>query len=256
MNARTAAAALFSCLVSLAPCAAAPVDDVISKARSFLGREAALDAVTSIHFTGTIELTERVPSESDPSVMIDRPLRLPVEIIFQKPYQQRITVRSEKIIETSALDGYDGWQKRSDAQDTTKWQLTLLDPQQVKRLRANTWENLHFFRGIEKRGGTVEHQGTATVDGVACDKLAFTHAENIIFYRFFDRATGRLVKTETEAGGEIREEGEVVVNGIRFPRRVINRTPDGKMTSISFDQVVLNQVHPGDAFAVPSLTGR
>lgn len=255
MNARIAAA-LFSCLLCLAPCAAAPVDDVIAKARSFLGREAALEAVKSIKFTGTIELTERVPSEADPTVMVERPLRLPVEIIFQKPNQQRITVRSEKIIETSALDDYDGWQKRSDAQDASKWQLTLLDPQQVKRLRANTWENLHFFRGIEKRGGTVVHQGTATVDGLTCDKLAFTHAENIIFYRFFDRATGRLVKTETEAGGEIREEGETVVNGVRFPRRVINRTPDGKMTSITFDQIVLNEDHPSAAFAVPSLTMR
>ena len=255
MNARLAAA-LFSCLLSLVTCAAAPVDDVITKARSFLGREAALEAVTSIQFTGTIELTERVPSEADPSVMVERPLRLPVEIIFEKPSQQRITVRSEKIIETSALDGYDGWQKRSDAQDATKWQLTLLDPQQVKRLRANTWENLHFFRGIEKRGGTVAHQGTVTVDGITCDKLAFTHEENIIFYRFFDRATGRLVKTETEAGGEIREEGEVMVNGIRFPRRVINRTPDGKMTSITFEKIVLNEAQPDASFAVPALTMR
>lgn len=255
MNARFAAA-FFSCLLAFATAAAAPADAVIAKARSFLGREAALESVTSIHFSGTIELTESVPSEADPAVMVDRPLRLPVEIIFQKPYQQRITVRSEKIIETSALDDYDGWQKRSDAQDASKWQLTLLDPQQVKRLRANTWENLNFFRGIEKRGGSVEHQGTATVDGIACDKLAFIHSDNIIFYRFFDRATGRLVKTETETGGEIREEGEVTVQGIRFPRKVINRTPDGKMTSISFDSVVLNKAHPSAEFAVPALSAR
>lgn len=252
MKARSVAAVL-TCLAALGTCAADPVDDVIAQARAYLGRENALDAVTSIHFSGTLELTEKVPSEADPEVMVERPLRLPVEIIFQKPYRQRITVRSEKVVETSALDDYDGWQRRSDAADSSRWQLTLLDAQQVKRLRANTWENLSFFRGLEKRGGRVEFQGEAAVDGVACAKLAFIHAENIIFYRYFDRATGRLVKTETESGGEIREEGEMMVDGVRFPRRVINRTPDGKTTTITFDRVTLNEVLPASAFEVPAL---
>lgn len=255
MKARSVVAFL-SCLTAWGMCAAAPADEVIAKARAYLGAERALEAVTSIHFTGTLELTETVPSEADPSVTVERPLRLPVDIVFQKPYQQRITVRSEKIVETSALDGYDGWQRRSDAQDSSRWQLTLLDPQQVKRLRANTWENLNFFRGIEKRGGRVEFLGETEVEGTACVKLAFIHAENIVFHRFFDRATGRLVKTETESGGEIREEGEMTVNGVRFPRRVINRTPDGKMTTIIFNQVVLNGAHPNSEFAVPALSAR
>lgn len=255
MKARFVAAVL-ACLAALGICAAAPADDVIAQARAYLGRENALDAVTSIQFSGTLELTEKVPSEANPEVMVDRPLRLPVEIIFQKPYRQRITVRSEKVVETSALDDYDGWQRRSDAADPSRWQLTLLDPQQVKRLRANTWENLNFFRGLDKRGGRVESQGTATVDGIACDKLAFIHSDNIVFYRYFDRATGRLVKTETESGGEIREEGEMTVNGIRFPKRVINRTPDGKMTTITFDRVTLNESRPDSDFEVPSLSAR
>lgn len=255
MKARSVVAIL-SCLAAAEMGTAAPADDVITKARAYLGAERSLEAVTSIHFTGTLELTESVPSEADPNVAVERPLRLPVEIVFQKPYQQRITVRSEKIVETSALDGYDGWQRRSDAQDPSRWQLTLLDPQQVKRLRANTWENLNFFRGIEKRGGRVEFQGEAEVDGTPCAKLAFIHSDSIIFLRYFDRATGRLLKTETEAGGEIREEGEMTVGGVRFPKRVINRTPDGKVTTIIFDGVVLNEAHPNADFAVPTLSAR
>lgn len=253
MKARCAAV-LLACLSLCAIGAAAPADDVIAKARAYLGPEGALEAVRSIHFTGTLELTANVPSAADPNVMVEQQLRLPVDIVFQKPYQQRIIVRSEKVVETSALDDYDGWQRRSDAQDPSRAQVLLLDPQQVKRLRANTWENLNFFRGLEKRGGRVEYQGEATTDGIACAKIAFVHGENIIFYRFFDRATGRLVKTETESGGEIREEGEMAVDGLRFPKRVINKTPDGKTTTITFDKVAINEQHPAKDFAVPLIS--
>lgn len=232
---------------------AGPADDVIAKARAYLGSESALNAVNSIRFTGTLALTERVPSEADPNVMAERPVQLPVEIVFQKPSQQRITVRSEKIIETSALDDYDAWQKRSDAQDPTKWQLTLLDAQQVKRLRANTWESLYFFKGLEKRGGRVEYLGEEPVEGVPCKKLAFIHGENIVFHRYYNKATGKLVKTVTESGGEIREEGELPASGIRFPRRIINQTPDGKVTTVTIDKVVVNEVFAPAEFAVPAL---
>ena len=143
--------------------------------------------------------------------------------------------------------------RRADAKDATKWQLSLLDVQQVKRLRANTWENLFFYRGIDKRGGKIEFGGDATVDGKECVKLVFTHAENIVFTRFFDKATGRLVKTETESGGEIREDGEIRAGGLRFPRTLINKAPNGQVATITFDSVKINEPFPADAFAVPML---
>lgn len=252
MKARCAAL-LLACLWTVAAAIAGPADDMIAKARAYLGPERVLDSVNSIHFVGTLELTANVPSAEDPNVTSEQLLRLPVDIVFQKPYRQRIVVRSEKVVETSALNDLEGWQRRSDAQDPSRAQVMLLDTQQVLRLRANTWENLNFFRGLEKRGGRVEYQGETTVDGISCAKIAFIHAENIIFYRFFDQATGRLVKTETEAGGEIREEGEMSVDGMRFPKRVINKTPDGKTTTITFDSVTLNEAHPASEFELPVL---
>ncbi len=252
MKARSAVQ-LFASVCALGSCLAGPADDVIAKARAYLGSESALNSVQSIHFTGTLDHTEQVPSETDPNVLVERPVQLPVEIVFQKPSQQRITVRSEKLVETTALDDYDAWQKRSDAQDVTKWQLTLLDAQQIKRLRANTWESLSFFKGIEKRGGRVEYQGEETVDGIPCQKLAFIHSENIVFYRYYNKATGKLVKTVTETGGEIREEGEMIASGIRFPRRIVNKTPDGKVTAVTIEKVTVNEAFPDSDFAVPAL---
>lgn len=228
-------------------------DQWIAKARAAVGPEAVLEAVNSIHFSGTFTTTEKVPVNGDPKNTKDENVVLAIDIVFQKPYQQRIIRRSNEVVETTALDGYDAWVRRADAKDATKWQLSLLDAQQVKRLRANTWENLFFYRGIDKRGGKVEFSGEAPVEGKECVKLIFTHAENIVFTRFFDKATGRLVKTETESGGEIREDGEIRAGGLRFPRTLINKAPNGQVATITFDSVKINESFPADAFAVPML---
>lgn len=231
----------------------ARTDSWISKARAAIGPESALEAVNSIHFSGTFTTTEKVQDKADPKVTKDENVVLAIDIVFQKPYQQRIIRRSNTVVETTALDGYDAWVRRADATDDKKWQLSLLDAQQVKRLRANTWENLFFYRGIDKRGGKVEFGGDVTVDGKDCVKLTFTHAENIIFTRYFDKATGRLVRTETESGGEIREDGEIRAGGLRFPRTLINKAPNGQIATITFDSVKINEPFPADAFAVPTL---
>ncbi|MBI2496572.1 MAG: hypothetical protein HYV75_01105 [Opitutae bacterium] len=219
--------------------AADPVEQALAKARAFLGSESALNSVTTIHFSGILE--------------VDANTRLPVDIVFQKPFRQRITVTGPKVIEVTALDGYDAWQKRTNPANPTQWQVTLLDASQVKRLRANTWENLSFFAGIKKKGGSVQSGGDTMIDGVPCLKLSFIHAPDIVFIRYFDKATGRLVKTETEAGAEIREEGEMVVEGVRFPKKVVNKTPNGPSTTITFDRIELNTVVPAGEFAVPTL---
>jgi outer membrane lipoprotein-sorting protein len=224
---------------------------IIAKARAFLGSETALNNVKSIRYTGTL----MAPDPKDAT----KQTRVAMEIVFQKPEQQRITITSDKEIETTALDGYEGWLRKQDATDPTKWRLTLLGTEQIKRMRANMWENLSFFRGIEKFGGRVEDQGTKTIDGVTCQKVAFIHGSNIIFYRYFDVATGRLIFTETEAGGTIREQGEMVVNGIRFPRSIVTAggTKDGKgqlqSVTINFDKITVNEAIPPKEFAVPPL---
>jgi len=129
----------------------------------------------------------------------------------------------------------------------------LLEAQEIKQLRANTWENVNFFSSLEKEGGSVQLEGEAAVDGTPCVKLAFVHAGNITFRRFFARDTGRLVKTETENGSEIREEGELMVDGIRFPRKVINRSASGQVIILAIERVVLNERFPDSDFAVPTL---
>ena len=76
---------------------------IIAKARAFLGSEAALNGVTSIHFVGTLTTEDPV----DPKKQTTAPL----DIIFQKPDRQRIQASGPRIVEVTAIDGYDGWKR-------------------------------------------------------------------------------------------------------------------------------------------------
>jgi hypothetical protein len=223
---------------------------IIAKARARIGPEAAIEAVKSIHYVGTLVTAD----PADPT----KQSRAAIDIVFQKADQQRIRATSDKMIETTALDGYDAWMRKQDAADPTKWQQTYLKADQIKRLRANTWETLGFFRGLDTHGGRLEEQGAVTIEGTACQKIAFIHASNIIFYRYFDSATGRLVYTETEAGSTIREQGELLSAGLRFPKTLVttNKLPSGQTQSvtINIEKVTVNEVFPASFFAVPALS--
>lgn len=217
---------------------AAAVDEVITRARAHLGREAALDNVRTLRYVGTIEAGDEA--------------RGTIEILFKKPFQQRITQTIGELREVTALDDMEGWVRIEEVANPENWQMRLLDVPQIRRLRANNWENLNFFRGLERRGGRVEHRGETTLDGKRAVRLAFVHSPEIVFTRYFDVATGKLLLTETEQGGTIREEGEIVVAGIRFPRRVISTIEDRTVT-ITFSEVKVNEDMPDSLFAVPPL---
>ena len=245
--------AALAAVVVLSAAAADPADEWVAKARAFLGAESALNAVKSLHFEGSIDMVERVPDPADATKTIERPLHFTIDIVFQKPMQQRLIRRSDKIEWTTALDGYDGWERVSDRTGQTKPRIILLDPINIKRLRATTLENLSFYAKPDQDSRQVRLLGDVTLDGLAGVKLSFTHANGIVFFRSFEKSTGRLIKTEIQSGGEIREEGEIFANGIRFPRKVLNKSADGRVTVITFDKVTVGERFPPEAFVVPPL---
>lgn len=220
------------------PASAAESDAIIAMARAFLGSESALDSVKSLRFSGTIvEGTEK---------------RGTIVITLQKPYQQCIerTIGDER--EVTALDDFDAWTRSENLNDPDDWRLTLLDREHIRRLQANNNENLNFFKGAGRRGGTVEMRGDEVVDGVNCAKIAFVHGPEIEFVRFFDKTTGRLVMTETERGGQIRERGEQMIGGIRFPTSLESTFKDRSVV-ITFDSIEVNRDYPASLFMVPSV---
>jgi hypothetical protein len=234
------------------PAPAQTADAIIARARAYLGGDAALNAINSVHFAGVLETEQVTPPGLKPETFR-------VDVIFQKPYQQRIVATGAESIETTALDGYVAWQRIQEVRNRNRWQLSALGPGEIKSLRANTWENLGFFKGIEQRGGRVEVLGTASVDGKPAVKTAFTHEEGLVFYRYFDPATGKLVLSETAQGGSIKEEGEIMVNGVRFPKKTIQTAkgldakgqPVERRLAMTFDKITVNEAFPDSYFEMP-----
>lgn len=236
---------LLTSLIMLPPVLRASEPAIIAKARAFLGSESALDAIKTIQYHGTLTVKGR---EQPPTTL---------DIIFQKPYRYRAVATSPQEIKVTVLNGYDGWERNVDATDKTRWRLVLYKIDKIKGLRANTWENLAFFRGIEAIGGNIEDLGQATLNGQICHKLAFVHSPEITFYRYFDENTGRLVLTETKNGEKIREEGTIVVKGVKFPRVLITDAHDADGTAleikITFDRISVNEPIPAGSFDMPPL---
>ena len=217
---------------------------IIAKARAYLGSEAALNAIKSVHFTGNVKTEGQSAGNAT------------IEIIAQKPDQQRVVATTEKGVETTAVDGYEGWQRFQGTATPKHQPPVVLKPDAVKRLRAQAWENLSYFRGLEQQGGRIEDQGPATMEGVNCQKIAFIHAPNIVFVRYFDVATGRLVRTDTDDGGMTREEGERIVAGVRFPTSMHMVIKGQKGTTqavtITLDTIKVNETFPDAVFRMPS----
>ena len=234
----TSLVCLLACLFATGLSASERVESIIARARAYVGSEEALDGIRSIHYKGELQSDEGTSGK--------------VDIVFQKPHFQSIVVEVENVRETTALSGYDGWRKIEDVTNQSDWELTLLEAFQIRRLQANTAENLSFYRPGKGNSVEVIDEGEVEVDGVACDKLVFQHSGSIRFIRYFDTASGRLVLTETEQGGAIREVGEIMVDGIRFPKKVVTTVGDNSST-IVFESVEVNVPHEEEFFDVPML---
>jgi len=226
------ASVLLGSVLAVGLFAGTPNEEIISKAREYVGGERALAAVTSLRYVGRMELVEAGDGEPRKDTGT-------IELIFQKPGQQRITQVIGKVKQVI------GFASREDVDNPLRAQVAIMNLRQLRRIQAETFENLSFFRGAETQGGRVEARGEATIAGRAAVKLAFVYPGAATFLRSFDKQTGRLLQTETEDGSVVREEGEVVVNGIRFPQRYVqvskNARGDVMTNTITFDQILVNE---------------
>ncbi|MBL9185930.1 MAG: hypothetical protein JNK23_00485 [Opitutaceae bacterium] len=236
------------CLL-LAPALASAAEEhpIIAKARKFVGEESTLDGLRTLRFVATMSVPDAADTTKKKTVKLD--------VVFEKPDRQLMQLGFDDRVEITGLDGFDGWHLLQDKSDPPRRRVTILPPARIRRLRAETWENLYYFRGLERAGGTVEDQGDHLVDGVLTRKIAYIHSPTIRFSRYFDPQTGRLVVTETEDGRIIREEGEMVVQGLRFPRTVetFARNAQGvvETVTLTFEKITINEPLPREYFAVP-----
>ena len=241
--------ALAALLSLLAPVAqAASADEVVTQARRYLGEARDIEMVRSIHYKGTIEVRDAagavMPEASGT-----------IELIVQKPAQQLNVRTSAKLRDTVGLDDFSGWQRVEPLDQSSKARTIILRRADLVRLQAVTAENLFFYRGHERRGGRIELRGESTIDGQVAVAVAFIHPHDIVFVRYFDKKTGRLLMTDDPVGGQVREDGEMIVAGVRFPRSMHSsgKTTEGKdySVAINFTAITVNETFPAERFAVP-----
>jgi hypothetical protein len=238
---------ILACVIALLATPVAQAEPaVLGLARAYRGPESTLEAITSVHYVGTLD-------RSDPDHPDKGPASDALDMIFAKPLRQRMIDREEKGSRTTVLDGYDAWDFTESNADPSKFRLTWLTAGDVRTLRANTWENLYNYSS--PAGGSIEDKGPATIDGIACERVDFTHGPGIVYERYFDRDTGRLVLT-VRGPETIRESGEIMVDGVRFPRKIVSstKTATGKevVATVTFNKVVLNEKLGPDVFAAPA----
>jgi len=252
---KTSTFCVLAAIAGLSPLLRADEPAIVAKARAYLGSESALNAVNSVHMTGNISGALDASGTSS---------QMAVDIIVQKPWQESITMLGKDRFVHMALDDFEASQQTQESPSANQtvidpkkpWRLTILGPDQVRALRVDISESLWFYRGALRAGGTVEDRGAATVDGIDTEKVAFVYAPNAVYIRYFERSTGRLVFTETESGTKIRESGEIMAGGIRFPRQIaVTDTLNGKESTktYSFDKITLNESFPAALFSVPDL---
>jgi hypothetical protein len=219
---------------------------LIAKARALIAPDAVLDAVRTLHYVGSLTAT----SSAQPGKLEQEA----IEIFLEKPARQRIVVTSADAMEINALDGYDAWRRTIDTKNPNKWQQNQMSSEQIKQLRADVWENLSFFRGIERVGGWTEDQGLVVTEGVPCRKIAFYHGSSTTpYFRFLDASTGKLILTGTPENN-IRAEGEIVSAGIKFPQVIIITQSAGGQTftrKVKFEKITVNESFPAALFAMP-----
>lgn len=212
-------------------------EEVIAKAREFLGGDDRLESIETLRYEGTFETREGATGE--------------VKIELAKPLLQRLTVARDGRVQETVLGAHEGWVSEFLAENPRRRNVAIMDAQRIRELRANTWENLYFYKNIERRRGNVENLGFHEIDGQETVGLAFNHRGGYTFTRYFDPATGELVHTETGEGTSIREEGEKVVDGIRFPEKVVTLSDGEVVHTVTFTNIEVNPEFPDKTFAFP-----
>ena len=218
------------------------IDEIIQKARATRGLDADLNKVDTITFKGAILYGTGSTGS--------------IEIIYKKPYFHRLTSVIDNALEVSGLDDTEGWLKSAHAAMPDNWSLLILDVDQVYNMRAKVSETLTFFAHPTGRSSKVSYEGIEEIEGRQCHALLYYHGDGIWNLHYFDVETGGLAKTVNNKGIEFFEKGEVIVDGVRFPKKLISvfYTPEGRDTmEMSFTSILVNENYSNEIFKMPSV---
>ncbi len=213
---------------------------VIKKARSYIGEESDLKSVKSLRFKGTI-----TNSNGDEGH---------IEIQLKAPYKQLQVLTGDGVVQEFGLNDYEAWKKVYKKDDPDHYNLIPSNSEQLKRVRANTFDNLNFFSSETSYQRKLAYLGREDINGEEVDRVKVTYGP-IYYIRNFKVSNGQLLLTEIETGERIQESGEIKVGGIRFPKTLVSMIDDKEVHRIDFDLIEVNPELSESLFTQPALPG-
>ncbi len=223
------------------PANATPEERVILLARSALGPDDKLSAITSLVLTGNVTDDKNLPFGQ-------------LVIMFKKPVRMRSEVQTANGRMIQGSDGVAGWEFDVDKNNNSR-NAVMPAGDELQNI-YETLENLYFYRGTEHvTGARATVDGAAQYRGAASTKVTFQYPNNVAYIRYFNPVSGKLLGTVlAPEGTEFVEEGENVINGITFPRILREFAKDGQLVrTISFDKIIVNPPLDDRLFDQPSL---
>lgn len=214
---------------------------VIERARENLGLDAKLRSVVTLKIKGRIE-------PADPKLM-------PAEVMLvaRKPSSQRLEVLIDDILETTLLHGDKGVLIRSSPSDGLS-SIRPLSASEFDSIRQSTHHLFCFYEPDLQNFEHVRHLGTTIWREIFCDVLVYNAPIGRKTVRYFSRKDARLVATIREQAGEkieIVEEGNLTVDGVRFPKTQFYYK-DGKLLHRFFvTEVEVNNALEAGVFDIP-----
>ena len=189
------------------------IEETVKKARSFLGDEGKLDSLHTIQYKGSL-----LYSSGDLGT---------IEMVYQKPLRQKMTAVVNNRKEVSVLDETEGWTTFERVGDSARLGMEIFDPIRILIMQAAVREAFSFYRAPDVRNGKIHYNGKQNVKGRECVVLTYDHGDGVAYHRFIDEETGQLMKTLDSKGVEFYEEGEMIIDGIRFPKKMISTFETG-----------------------------
>lgn len=236
-------AAMCAALISQA---ATPAETLVTKARTALGGETALNAVRSLR----IEMSVVDADGKALGALVSE---------YKAPYSQRELNYTEKNIENiSAINGREGFRILRRL-DNNASQIQVIPYEELNARRDFTAANLHLLAVPSTERGSVELAPDETIDGVACATLDYSYASGVIIRRYVDKATGRLVATRINnkggvVGNLMLNVGEQKISEINFPKSIVIRDDKGKtQRTLNVTKVEVNPSIDDAAFAMPRI---
>jgi hypothetical protein len=214
---------------------------IIERARKVMGPESALGNIVTLRIEGQVK-------PSDPKLM-------PAKVILtaRKPCSQRLEIYVDDILETTILHGGEAVLIRSHEKEGLS-QMRVLSDSERQCLEQSTRNMFNFYSPDLKNGELARYDGISRYRGKMCDLITYTCPGKTKILRYFSRKEAKLVATIREVSGEqveIVEEGDLFVDGVRFPRAQLYFQDRRPLHRMEVDKVLVNSVLKEGIFDIP-----